>query len=125
MRLKTGSPHKWLILLAVGIGTLMSALDGSVVNTILPVIHGYFETDVAIAEWTVVIYLLVVSGLLFSFGRYGDLRGHKNIYILGFIIFVGASIMCGLAQSIGKLLGEVGGHRLVEFGNDSAAPSLR
>ena len=39
----------------------MSALDGSVVNTILPVIRNYFHTDVANVEWAVVIYLLVVS----------------------------------------------------------------
>ena len=31
--------RRWLVLLAVGVGTFMSALDGSVVNTILPVIR--------------------------------------------------------------------------------------
>ena len=39
----------------------MSALDGSVVNTILPVVTAYFKADVATIEWVVTIYLLVVS----------------------------------------------------------------
>jgi len=95
-----GSRHKWLSLLAVGIGTFMSALDGSVVNTILPVIRTYFNSEVASVEWVVTIYLLVVSSLLLTFGRLGDLRGQKTIYISGFLIFVAASASCGLASSV-------------------------
>jgi EmrB/QacA subfamily drug resistance transporter len=88
---------KWLVLVAVGIGTFMSALDGSVVNTILPVITQYFHTDVVTIEWVVTVYLLVVSGLLLSFGRLGDLRGNKAVYLAGFVIFVLGSALSGLA----------------------------
>ena len=90
---------KWLVLLAIGIGTFMSALDGSVVNTILPVVTDYFKTDVATIEWVVTTYLLVVSGLLLSVGRLGDLRGNKVAYIWGFVIFVLGSGLCGSAPS--------------------------
>ena len=98
------SRHKWLVFLAIGIGTFMSALDGSVVNTILPVIRTFFQSDVAAVEWVVVIYLLVVSSLLLTFGRLGDLRGHKALYISGFLIFVAASALCGLAPSVWVLV---------------------
>ncbi len=91
--------RKWLVLLSIGVGTFMSALDGSVVNTVLPVVTNAFNTSVVTTEWVVTIYLLVVSGLLLSVGRLGDLRGHKPIYLLGFIIFVASSALCGLAQS--------------------------
>ena len=90
---------KWLVLLAIGTGTFMSALDGSVVNTILPVVTDYFKTDVATIEWVVTTYLLVVSGLLLSVGRLGDLRGNKVTYIWGFVIFVAGSALCGSAPS--------------------------
>ena len=86
---------KWLVLVAVGIGTFMSALDGSVVNTVLPVITEYFHSDVVTIEWVVTVYLLVVSGLLLSFGRLGDLRGNKSVYIWGFVIFVAGSALAG------------------------------
>jgi EmrB/QacA subfamily drug resistance transporter len=91
--------RKWFVLLAVGVGTFMSALDGSVVNTVLPVVTDAFKTDVTTTEWVVTIYLLVVSGLLLSVGRLGDLRGHKPVYALGFVVFVASSALCGLAQS--------------------------
>ncbi|MFN8597703.1 MAG: MFS transporter [Anaerolineae bacterium] len=102
---QTDTSRKWLILLAIGVGTFMSALDGSVVNTILPVVARDFNTDVATIEWVVTIYLLVVSGLLLSFGRLGDLRGHKPVYLLGFTIFIASSAVCGLAQSAWMLIG--------------------
>jgi EmrB/QacA subfamily drug resistance transporter len=96
--------RKWLVLLAVGIGTFMSALDGSVVNTTLPVVRRAFGSDVATVEWVVTVYLLVVSGLLLSFGRLGDLRGHKIMYVSGFAVFVGSSALCGLAPSVEALI---------------------
>lgn len=77
----------------------MSALDGSVVNTILPVIQQAFKSDIATVEWAVTIYLLVVSGLLLTFGRLGDMRGHKMMYIIGFAIFIASSALCGMSGS--------------------------
>lgn len=97
--------RKWWILLCVGIGTCVSALDTSVANIVLPVVSGAFHVDVATIEWVVTIYLLVVSGLLLTFGRLGDLYGHKPVYILGFGIFVVGSALCGLAPSAPALIG--------------------
>ncbi len=90
---------KWLVLAAIGIGTYMSALDTSVVNTILPVVTEYFHTNIATIEWVVTTYLLVVSGLLLSVGRLGDMRGNKNTYVTGFVIFVIGSAACSLSPA--------------------------
>ncbi len=96
--------HRWLILLAIGVGSFMSALDGSVVNTILPVVSRAFGSDVATIEWVVTVYLLVVSGLLLSVGRLGDLRGHKPVYVSGFAVFVLGSALCGFAPNVVALI---------------------
>ncbi len=90
---------KWWVLIAIGTGTLMSSLDGSVVNIILPVLRETFNTDVSTVEWVVTVYLVVLSGLLLTFGRLGDLRGHKTVYMWGFSIFILSSILCGAAWS--------------------------
>src|SRR5712692_10282636 len=97
--------REWWILVAVGVGTFMSALDSSVVNTVLPVIQRSFGSEVSTIEWVVTTYMLVVSGLLLSFGRLGDMRGHKRFYVAGFALFVGSSMLCGLAPSAGALIG--------------------
>lgn len=95
---------RWGVLLAIGLGTFMSALDGSVVNIVLPVVRQSFGASVATVEWVVTIYLLVVSGLLLSVGRLGDLRGHRSVYTTGFLIFLLGSALCGLAPSVGLLI---------------------
>lgn len=96
--------QKWLVLVAIGASTFMSALDTSVVNTVLPVINQSLGSDVAQVEWVVLIYLLLVSGLLLSFGRLGDLLGHKRVFLWGFGIFITASALCGLSPSVGFLI---------------------
>jgi EmrB/QacA subfamily drug resistance transporter len=91
--------NKWGVLVAVGIGTFMTALDTSVVNTVLPIIGQNFNETITTVEWIITIYLLVLSGLLLSFGRLGDMRGHKTIFITGFFIFMGGSFFSGAAPS--------------------------
>jgi EmrB/QacA subfamily drug resistance transporter len=99
---------RWGVLLAIGLGTFMSALDGSVVNIILPVIRGQFGASVAAVEWVITIYLLVISGLLLSVGRLGDLRGHRSVYATGFLFFLLGSALCGLSPSVAFLVGARG-----------------
>ncbi len=92
-------PRKWWVLVAIGTGTFMSALDGSVVNAVLPVLRDQLRTDIATVEWVVTVYLLVVSGLLLGFGRLGDARGHRTVYLWGVGGFIASSALCGLAPS--------------------------
>lgn len=92
------------ILFAVGLGSFMSALDASVVNTILPVIKEAFKSNITAIEWVVTVYLLVISGLLLTFGRLGDIKGHKTVYVWGFGIFILSSVICGAAPSVPILI---------------------
>ncbi len=91
-------------LLSVGLGTLMSALDASVVNTVLPVIREAFHAPIGTIQWVVTTYLLVMGGLLLTFGRLGDLRGHKRLYLSGFGVFLPASALCGVAPTAETLI---------------------
>lgn len=96
--------QKWLVLIAIGMSTFMSALDTSVVNTVLPIITKSFESHIATVEWVVIIYLLIVSGLLLSFGRLGDIRGHRTVFLIGFSIFIISSALCGMSPTIEFLI---------------------
>lgn len=96
--------QKWLVLIAIGMSTFMSALDTSVVNTVLPIITKSFESHIATVEWVVIIYLLIVSGLLLSFGRLGDIRGHRPVFLIGFSIFIISSALCGMSPTIEFLI---------------------
>jgi EmrB/QacA subfamily drug resistance transporter len=98
------NPHRWLVMTAVGVGSLLGSIDNNVVSIALPTIRHQFNADVASAEWVITIYLLMACSFLLSFGRLGDMRGQKPIYIWGFATFVAASALCGLAPSIPLLI---------------------
>lgn len=96
--------HKWWIFLPVGIGAFMGAIGTSVVNIVLPIVSRDFGVSVSTIEWVITVYLLIVSGLLLSFGRLGDLYGHKVIYLIGLAIVVFSVPLCGLAQNVPMLI---------------------
>jgi EmrB/QacA subfamily drug resistance transporter len=96
--------QRYQILLAVALGTFMGPLDGSVVNLALPSISNHFNVSLSAVEWVVISYLLVISSLLLTYGRMGDLYGHKRIYISGFIVFTTGSLLCGISSSIIMLI---------------------
>lgn len=95
---------KWLILAAVMLGNIMGPLDGSIVNTVLPEITRYFNSDISIAQWVPTIYLLTISCLILLYGRLGDMIGHKKIFLTGLAAFTVTSALCGISQNIWMLI---------------------
>jgi EmrB/QacA subfamily drug resistance transporter len=100
----TGS-GKWWAMLAVGLGVLMATLDFSVVNISLPTLVRQLHTDFPTIQWVVLAYVLVVTSLILSVARLGDIFGMKKLYLGGFVIFTIGSLLCGLAPGVGWLIG--------------------
>jgi EmrB/QacA subfamily drug resistance transporter len=90
---------KWPTFLAVAIGVFMSTLDGSIVNIALPSIMADLEAPMAVVEWVMVVYLLIISSLLLSFGRLSDIRGRRWVYTRGLLVFSLGSLACGAAET--------------------------
>lgn len=90
--------------MTVFIGTFMAPLDSSIVNIALPSLSKHFSVGITTVEWVTMAYLLTTSSLLLSAGRLGDMKGHKRVYVAGFIIFTAASALCGYAGSITQLI---------------------
>lgn len=96
--------YKWLAMAVVSIGTFMATLDASIVNVSLPSITSSLRTTLPVAEWVVAIYLLVITGLLLTFGRLADLIGRKPIYVTGIVVFTLGSAFCGFSPSVHWLI---------------------
>ncbi|MGD8564721.1 MAG: MFS transporter, partial [Desulfarculaceae bacterium] len=88
----------------VGLGVLMATLDTSIVNISLPTLVQELHTDFATVQWVVVSYVLVLTSLMLSAGRMGDLFGKKRLYMGGLSLFSLASLLCGLAPNVDWLI---------------------
>jgi EmrB/QacA subfamily drug resistance transporter len=96
---------RWIALYVLCIGMLMIILDATIVNTALPSIQqdlGFSQSNLA---WVVNAYLIAFGGLLLLAGRLGDLIGRRRIFLIGLAVFTFASLLCGVAQSQGVLIG--------------------
>jgi EmrB/QacA subfamily drug resistance transporter len=83
----------------LAVGAFLGPLDGSMVNSMLPILTRELEVDISTTEWLLTIYMLIQTGLMLSFGRLGDLWGHKLIYVGGLVVFMVGSLLCSLAPT--------------------------
>ncbi len=97
-------PRRRLILLTACLGAFMATLDTSIVNIALPQIAREFHSTLSQISWVMIIYLLVNLSLLLTSGRLGDLLAPGRLYLLGLIIFTGASALCGLSRGLEELV---------------------
>jgi MFS family permease len=98
------SRTRWLALLVLCLGDLMIVLDVTIVGVALPSIRedlGFSEESLA---WVVNAYLITFGGFLLLGGRFGDLFGHRRLFVAGLALFTLASLACGLATSQAMLV---------------------
>ncbi len=97
--------NKNLILLVVGIGQLMIVLDLTIVNVALENIRATLRVDNASdLQWIVTGYAVVFGGFLLLGGKLADRFGRRRIFVAGAIVFALASLIGGLAGSLGMLI---------------------
>lgn len=96
--------YKWEVLIIVMIGTLMSALDSSIVNVSIPAIMADFGSSLDDIEWVITAYMLAFATLMPLTSWFRDRIGHKSLYVLSLIIFTVGSLLCGLAWNLPTLV---------------------
>ena len=95
--------RKWWTLAAVAFGLFMIMLDNTVVNVALPAIQEDLGIGLSELQWIVTGYALTFAALMLIGGKLADAYGRRLIFVLGIVVFTGASLWCGLAGS-GEML---------------------
>jgi EmrB/QacA subfamily drug resistance transporter len=90
---------KWWTLLAVCLAIFMLLLDITIVNVALPDIRRELDSSFTDLQWVVDAYALALAALLLATGSLGDLLGRRRIFVIGILLFVLASLLCGLATT--------------------------
>jgi EmrB/QacA subfamily drug resistance transporter len=94
-----------LALAALAVAQFMVFLDETVVNVALPSIKVSLGFPQSTLAWVVSAYIVVFGGLVLLGGRVADLVGRRRVFLIGTAVFGLASLLDGLAQSQGMLLG--------------------
>src|SRR4051794_10034802 len=97
--------RKWMVLaLLLGV-QFMVVLDIAIVNVALPSIQTDLGFSQANLQWVVSAYALLFGGFLLLGGRVADLIGRRRVFVVGLLVFTGASLLSGLSWSEGSLIG--------------------
>jgi EmrB/QacA subfamily drug resistance transporter len=97
--------NPWVVLVLICLAQFMVVLDATIVNVALPSIQKDLHLSEGSLQWIVNAYTLVFGGFLLLGGRAGDLLGRKRLFLLGLVIFTGASLLDGLASTEAMLIG--------------------
>jgi EmrB/QacA subfamily drug resistance transporter len=99
-----GLEYKYLVAIVFIFGLFMDLMDTTVVNVAIPTLSKEFNASTSAVEWTVTGYLLSLAVFIPAAGFFSDRFGTKRVFVLAMAIFVLASALCGLAQSIEELV---------------------
>jgi EmrB/QacA subfamily drug resistance transporter len=98
-------PHfRWMALVVVASGMMLSVVNVSIVNIALPSMAADLGADVPTIGWVVTGFLVTQATLLPVAGRAGDLYGRRRVFVAGVAVLSIASILCALAPSAPYLI---------------------
>jgi DHA2 family multidrug resistance protein len=96
--------NKWVVAVSIAFGSLMAAIDSSIVNVALPEIRGTVGATVEEITWVSTSYIVATVLVMPLTGFLGSFFGQKRIYIASLILFVLGSALCGLARTLPMLV---------------------
>ena len=86
------------------LGTFMVLLDNSIVVLALPTIQASLHANLSDLQWTIDAYTLPFGALLLIAGTLGDRFGRKRLFLIGLVLFLIGSVLCGFASTLGWLI---------------------
>ncbi|HEY6517753.1 MAG TPA: MFS transporter [Roseiarcus sp.] len=96
--------YPWLIVGVCCIGGFMGQVDASIVQLALPTLGRVFDATLESVSWVALAYLLGCASFMPIFGQLCQIFGRKLLYLIGFVVFTGASALCGLAPDLPTLI---------------------
>ncbi|HEY5038243.1 MAG TPA: MFS transporter, partial [bacterium] len=101
---RSNQTYKWEVLLVVMVGTLMAALDQSIVNVSLHDIMADFGSSVDDIEWVVTGYMLSFAVSLPLTAWLRSRIGYKRLYLGSLVLFTLGSLLCAMAWNLPSLV---------------------
>ena len=93
------SPLRWRALGLLALAQFMVIMDTSIIGVALPNIGADLGFEQADLSWVFNAYVIAFGGLLLLGGKLSDVFGARSLFLAGFAVLTGASVVAGLADS--------------------------
>ncbi len=101
----SGVDRRCWTLVATSLGFSVVQLDVSIVNVAIKSIGADLGGGVSGLQWVVNAYTIVFAACILTAGSIADRIGARRLFLGGFVLFMLASAVCGVAPSLGVLIG--------------------
>ena len=98
-----GGP-KYIVALSVLFGSVMAAIDSSVVNVSLAHIQASYGVTLQQVTWVSTSYLIAVVIVMPLTAWFASVLGRRRFYMLSVAVFTVASAFCGFSRTLGQLI---------------------
>lgn len=92
-----------VLLASLYVGLFLSFLDTTIVSVALPTIAATFDAF-STSTWVLTAYLLTYMAFATIIARLSDIFGKKTVEVASFVVFVAASLGCGLSRNMTELI---------------------
>ena len=101
MQATTPDPRRWKALWIIAVAQFLVIMDTSIIGVALPDIQRALGFSPADLSWVFNAYVVAFGGLLLLGGKLSDVFGARRLFLLGFAVLTGASVVAGLAGTPG------------------------
>ncbi|OAS15237.1 MFS transporter [Paenibacillus oryzisoli] len=95
--------NRTTVMVSIVLAMLVASMDTTIANTTMPIIVNDIGGN-SLYAWAFTSYMVLSTVLAPLAGRLSDLFGRKRIYATGILLFLGGSVLCGLAHSMVQLI---------------------
>ena len=96
--------NPWISAIPTMLAVFIYVIDGTIANVALPHMAGSFSATRDESIWILTSYLIASGIIIPSVDYFSKLLGRKNFYIISILIFTIASMLCGMAKSLGEMV---------------------
>ncbi len=98
------SSQQYWILSAMMLATFMLNIEITAINLIITPLAHSLHIALGNTQWLIICYLLGLAIFITAAGKLGDMFGHQQIFKIGLICFIFASLLGGISNSLWMLL---------------------
>jgi MFS family permease len=92
------------VLLTLGAGQFVMALDTTVMNTAIATVAKDLDTTVTGIQTAITMYTLVMASLMITGGKIGEIIGRKRAFTIGCVVYASGSLTTALSPNLTVLM---------------------
>src|SRR2546423_4271697 len=96
--------HRGAITICVMLATIMQALDTTIANVALPYMQSSLSASSDQINLVLTSYIVAAAIMMPATGWLSARLGRKNLFLISVAGFTLASVLCGLAMSLGQMV---------------------